>query len=71
MQKIGRLIPVSWPNLTNPTAHPEGPLASEHWNEATKADSTKTHKVHVNNVETKEGVLETLAKMGIFYLGKK
>jgi hypothetical protein len=29
-----------------PTAHPDGPLAGQHWNEATKADGTKTHKVH-------------------------
>ncbi|KAF7936229.1 uncharacterized protein EAE98_002448 [Botrytis deweyae] len=24
MQKIGTLVPVSWPNPTNPTAHPDG-----------------------------------------------
>jgi hypothetical protein len=71
MQKIGRLVPVSWPNPADPTAHPEGPPAGQHWNESTKPDGTKTHKVHVDNVETEEGVLESLAKMGIFYPGKK
>jgi hypothetical protein len=71
MQKIGRLVPVSWPNPADPTAHPDGPAPGEHWNEATKADGTKTHKVHVDNVETEEGVLESLAKMGIFYPGER
>jgi hypothetical protein len=28
---------------------PEGPGPNEHWNESTKPDGTKTHKVHVGN----------------------
>ncbi|KAH7363936.1 hypothetical protein BKA65DRAFT_125090 [Rhexocercosporidium sp. MPI-PUGE-AT-0058] len=64
MQKIGRLVPVSWPKPADPTAHPDGPGPGEHWNEATKSDGTKTHKVHVDNAKTEEGVLESLAKMG-------
>ncbi|KAH6712139.1 hypothetical protein BKA61DRAFT_675935 [Leptodontidium sp. MPI-SDFR-AT-0119] len=71
MQKIGRLVPVSWPNPADPTAHPDGPGPGEHWNEATKSDGTKTHKVHVDNAKTEEGVLESLAKMGIFCPDKR
>jgi hypothetical protein len=71
MQKTGRLVPVSWPNPADSMAHPDGPPAGQHWNESTKSDGTKTHKVHVDNVETEEGVLESLAKMGIFYPGEK
>jgi hypothetical protein len=69
MQKIGKLVPVSWPNPADPTAHPDGPGPGEHWNQSTKPDGTTTHKVHVDNVKTEEGVLESLAKMGIFLPG--
>jgi len=71
MQKIGSLVPVSWPNPADPMAHPDGPGPGEHWNAATKPDGTKSHKVHVDNIETEEGVLESLAKMGILYLGER
>ncbi|KAI3390391.1 hypothetical protein diail_9821, partial [Diaporthe ilicicola] len=63
MQKIGRLVPVSWPNPTDPKGHPDGPGPGEHWNTSTRPDGTKTHKVHVDNVDTEEGVLDSLAKM--------
>lgn len=60
MQKIGKLVPVSWPSPTDPTAHPNQPGPGELWNEATKSDGTKTHKVHVDDIETEEGVLGSL-----------
>jgi hypothetical protein len=66
MQKIGTLVPVSWPNPAGPTVHPDGPGPGEHWNESTKPDGTKTHKVHVNSLQTEEGVLKSLAEVGVF-----
>jgi hypothetical protein len=71
MQKIGTLVPVSWPNPTNPTAHPDGPGPGEHWNSSTKPDGTKTHKVHVNSLETEGEVLQNLAELGLFYPSTK
>ena len=50
-------MPVSWPNPTNPMAHPDRLGPGEHWNLSTKVDGTKTHKVHVDSLETKEEVL--------------
>jgi len=66
MQKIGTLVPVSWPNPADPTVYPEGPGPSENWNVSTKPDGTKTHKVHVGSLQTEEGVLGSLAEAGIF-----
>ena len=45
-------VPTGW-NVRdyNPASDPSGPGPGEHWNEATKPDGTKTHKVHVDSVE--------------------
>jgi len=60
-------VPTGWnPRGYNPKSDPEGPGPGEHWNESTKADGTKTHKVHVNSVEfiSPELLYDSLVKQG-------
>ncbi|KID60225.1 hypothetical protein MAN_10095, partial [Metarhizium hybridum] len=72
MQKIGSLVPVSWPGpIVDPASQLSTPPAGQHWNEATKPDGTKTHKVHVDNVDNVDnegGVLKILADQGTINL---
>lgn len=61
-------VPTGW-NLRdyNPESDPEGPGPGEHWNQATKPDGTKTHKVHVDSLEpiTAELLYGVLVSQGI------
>jgi hypothetical protein len=60
-------VPTGWnPRDYNPESDPEGPGPGEHWNESTKPDGTKTHKVHVDSVEpiSPELLYDSLVKQG-------
>jgi hypothetical protein len=50
MQRIRRLIAVSWPDFADPIVYPDGPGPGENWNKSTKPDRTKTHKVHISSL---------------------
>ncbi|KAI1318808.1 hypothetical protein F5Y16DRAFT_391575 [Xylariaceae sp. FL0255] len=67
IQRLGTLVPVSWPGstLVDAVSQLSEPPPGQHWNEATKSDGTKTHKVHVDNVDTIEDILESLVGQGI------
>ncbi|KAK7928575.1 hypothetical protein PG985_005573 [Apiospora marii] len=68
MQKIGTLVPVSWSSPVDPASQLPSPPPGQHWNESKKPDGTITHKVHVDNVDTEDGVLKSLADQGIVIL---
>ncbi|KAH7461552.1 hypothetical protein FOMA001_g19034 [Fusarium oxysporum f. sp. matthiolae] len=66
MQKIGTLVPVSWPTSVHGNAPQlSGPPPGQHWNESTKPDGTKTHKVHVDSAESEKDILKSLTDQGI------
>ncbi|KAJ0160639.1 hypothetical protein CTA2_7606 [Colletotrichum tanaceti] len=48
----------------------EGPGPGEHWNESTKSDGTKTHKVHVDSVEPITPKLLNDALVNLGYITK-
>ena len=53
--KERRLVPTAWnipiSRSTPRDLSPDKPASGTHWNEATKPDGSKTHKVHVDSSE--------------------
>ncbi|KIH86873.1 hypothetical protein SPBR_08610 [Sporothrix brasiliensis 5110] len=50
VEGVSNPVPTGW-NIQDQDPEESGPGPGEHWNEATKSDGTKTHKVHVDSVE--------------------
>ncbi|RWA07371.1 hypothetical protein EKO27_g7733 [Xylaria grammica] len=64
----GTNVPTSWRVSAPSVGDPEGPGPGEHWNESTKPDGTKTHKVHVDNLSGSLGdseLVDALVELGV------
>lgn len=60
-------VPTGW-TACNPEAGDSTPPAGQHWNEATKPDGTKTHKVHVDGLSSApspNALVDALVRQGV------